>query len=59
MNINDCVSITMYPFLHDGLSKIGGLSAKPKNLDSFCGMYVNLIFAISAQFAGAVNKSAA
>lgn len=48
-----CVSITMYPFLHDGLSKIGGLSAKPKNLDSFCGMYVNLIFAISAQFAGA------
>lgn len=54
MNKIDCVSVTMYPFLHDGLSKIGGLSASPKNLDSFCGMYVNLIFAVSAQFAGAV-----
>lgn len=52
-----CCSITMYPFLTDGIKKIGGLSAKPKNLDSFCGMYVNLIFATSAQFAGAVATS--
>lgn len=50
-----CCSITMYPFLTDGIRKIGGLSAKPKNLDSYCGMYVNLIFATSAQFAGAVS----
>lgn len=49
-----CVAITMYPFLLEGLQPIGGLSAKPKNLDSFCGMFVNLIFAISSQFAGAV-----
>jgi len=49
-----CVALTMYPFLIDGIKGIGGLSAKPKNLDSYCGMLVNMIFAISAQFAGAV-----
>lgn len=49
-----CVAITMYPFLLEGLQPIGGLSARPKNLDSFCGMFVNLVFAISSQFAGAV-----
>jgi ribonucleoside-triphosphate reductase len=49
-----CVAITMYPFLLEGFQPIGGLSARPKNLDSFCGMFVNLVFAISSQFAGAV-----
>lgn len=49
-----CVAITMYPFLLEGVQPIGGLSARPKNLDSFCGMFVNLVFAISSQFAGAV-----
>lgn len=38
-----CASITMYSFLTDGIKGIGGLSAAPKNLDSFCGMYINLI----------------
>lgn len=52
-----CCSITMYPFLINGIKEIGGLSAKPKNLDSFCGMYINLIFATSAMFAGAVATS--
>ena len=52
-----CCSITMYPFLTKGIKGIGGLSAFPKNLDSFCGMYVNLIFATSAMFAGAVATS--
>jgi anaerobic ribonucleoside-triphosphate reductase len=52
-----CCSITMYPFLNEGIKKIGGLSAYPKNLDSFCGMYTNLIFATAAQFAGAVATS--
>lgn len=52
-----CCSISMYPFLLDGIKKIGGLSAAPKNLDSFCGMYINLIFATSAMFAGAVATS--
>jgi ribonucleoside-triphosphate reductase len=49
-----CVALTMYPFLENGIREVGGLSAAPKNLDSFCGMYVNLIFAVSSQFAGAV-----
>lgn len=52
-----CCSISMYPFLIDGIRNIGGLSAAPKNIDSFCGMYVNLIFATSAMFAGAVATS--
>ena len=52
-----CCSITMYPFLNHGLEKIGGLSAHPHNIDSFVGMYINLIFATSAQFAGAVATS--
>ena len=52
-----CASITMYPFLTDGIKGIGGLSAAPKNLDSFCGMYINLIFATSAMFAGAIATS--
>lgn len=52
-----CVSMSMYPFLENGLKEIGGLSAAPKNLDSYCGMYINLIFAVSAQFAGAVATS--
>ena len=49
-----CVSITMYPYLFHGLSTIGGISDAPKNLDSFCGSFVNLVFAIASQFAGAV-----
>ena len=52
-----CVSMTMYPFLLHGIKQIGGLSAAPKNLDSYCGMYINLIFATSAMFAGAVATS--
>lgn len=50
-----CVSITMYPFLFDGLTNLGGQSTAPNNLDSFCGEFINLVFAIAAQFAGAVS----
>ncbi|MDF2177416.1 anaerobic ribonucleoside-triphosphate reductase [Aliiglaciecola sp. CAU 1673] len=49
-----CTSITMYPFLLHGLTQLGGESKAPKHLESFCGSFVNLVFAISAQFAGAV-----
>ena len=52
-----CCSISMYPFLNEGIKNLGGLSASPKNLDSFCGMYINLIFAVASQFAGAVATS--
>ena len=49
-----CVSVSLYPFLLDGLKGFGGDSAPPKHLASFCGTFVNLVFAISSQFAGAV-----
>ncbi|MBX3017381.1 MAG: anaerobic ribonucleoside-triphosphate reductase [Bdellovibrionaceae bacterium] len=49
-----CVSISMYPFLLDGLRKLGGESGPPRHLSSFCGSFINLVFAVSAQFAGAV-----
>ena len=50
-----CVSITMYPYIFNGMGDIGGISDAPKNLQSFCGSFVNLVFAIAAQFAGAVS----
>lgn len=50
-----CVSMTMYPFLFNGLKDIGGTSAAPNHLDSFCGSFINLVFAVAAQFAGAVS----
>lgn len=49
-----CVSVSMYPFLLNGIKDLGGLSARPTNLDSFCGMYINMVFAIAGQYAGAV-----
>lgn len=57
--VHNCVSVTMYPFLMDGIKGLGGLSASPKNLKSFCGIFCNMIFAISSQFAGAVAVSEA
>ena len=52
-----CCSISLYPFITGGIRGIGGLSAAPKNLDSFCGMYINMLFAVASQFAGAVAVS--
>lgn len=49
-----CVAISLYPFLLNGIKDLGGLSAAPKNIDSFCGMFVNLVFAVAAQYKGAV-----
>ena len=49
-----CVSVTMYPFLREGLTKLGGESKAPKHLASFCGSFINFVFAVSSQFAGAV-----
>lgn len=48
-----CCSITLYPFLLDGLTKIGGSSTAPQHLDSFCGSFINLMFLVAGQFAGA------
>lgn len=50
-----CVSITLYPFLFHGVTGIGGISDAPKNLHGFAGGFINLVFAIASQFAGAVS----
>lgn len=49
-----CASITLYPFLFDGLTKLGGTTQAPKHLQSFLGGFINLVFAVSAQLCGAV-----
>lgn len=49
-----CASITLYPFLLDGTKCMGGVSGAPKNLQSFCGSFVNLIYQVASNFAGAI-----
>lgn len=49
-----CASITLYPFLMDGTKNLGGASKAPKNLQSFCGSFVNLVYQVASDFAGAV-----
>ena len=48
-----CCSITLYPFILNGLKDIGGGSTAPQYLRSFCGSFINLIFLVAGQFAGA------
>ena len=52
--VHNCISISMYPFLNGGMNFIGGPSRAPQHLDSFCGEFINLVFAVASQFAGAV-----
>ena len=49
-----CCAISLYPFLMNGLRDLGGETAKPQHLSSFNGGFVNLVFAVASQFAGAV-----
>ena len=49
-----CVAITMYPFLVDGLTKLGGVSKAPTDLKSYCGEFINLVYSVSSQFMGAI-----
>ena len=49
-----CVAISLYPFLLDGLKKLGGTSGAPKHANSFVGGLCNLVFLVAGQFAGAV-----
>lgn len=49
-----CCSISMYPFLLNGLQGLGGEAKAPKHLDSFCGGFINLVFCLASQFSGAV-----
>ena len=50
---NYCASITMYPWLLQGTLPVGGNSTPAKNLKSFCGGFVNLVFIVSSMLSGA------
>lgn len=52
--VHNCVAITMYPFLVDGLKNLGGQSSAPTDLKSYCGEFINLVYSVSSQFMGAV-----
>lgn len=49
-----CTSISMYPFVLNGLKGLGGDTTAPKHLRTFVGGFINLLHAIASQFAGAV-----
>lgn len=48
-----CASVTMYPFLLGGTKVLGGTSKAPTNLQSFCGSFVNLVYQLATNWAGA------
>jgi ribonucleoside-triphosphate reductase len=50
---NYCASITMYPWLINGTTSIGGNSKAPTNLKSFCGGFINMVFMVSSMLSGA------
>ena len=50
---NYCASITMYPWLIGGTISIGGNATPPKNLKSFCGGFINMVFIVSSMLSGA------
>ena len=49
-----CCSISLYPFILNGLRALGGSSGAPKHTNGFIGGLINLIFLVAGQFAGAV-----
>lgn len=49
-----CASVSLYPFLLEGTKCLGGVSDAPKNLQSFCGSFVNCVYQIASSLAGAV-----
>ena len=50
-----CSAYSLYPLLTDGVGNIDGVTPlAPKNLDSFCGQFVNLVFLLASQVKGAV-----
>ncbi len=50
---NYCASITMYPWLMNGTKSLGGNATAPKNLKSFCGGFINMVFIVSSMLSGA------
>lgn len=52
---NYCEAVSLYPLLLNGVGEIDGVTpCAPKNLDSFCGQFVNLAFLLASQCKGAV-----
>lgn len=51
--VHNCLSVSMYPFLLNGLSSMGGESVAPKHLESYCGSLINFVYMIASQVAGA------
>ena len=49
-----CCSISLYPYLLNGLKDLGGTSMAPQHANSFIGGMINLVFLVAGQFAGAV-----
>lgn len=50
-----CSAYSLYPLITEGVGNIDGVTPKaPKNLDSFCGQFVNLVFLLASQVKGAV-----
>lgn len=49
-----CASITLFPFLLHGTKPLGGTSEAPRNIHSFCGSFVNLVYQVASGFAGAI-----
>jgi ribonucleoside-triphosphate reductase len=49
-----CASVSLYPYLFEGTKNMGGVSKAPKNLQSFCGSFVNLVYQLASGFAGAI-----
>lgn len=49
-----CASVSLFPFLLNGTKDIGGESVAPKHFESFNGSFINLVFALSSQFSGAI-----
>lgn len=49
-----CASVNMFPYLFEGTKPLGGTSKAPKNLQSFCGTFVNLVYQLASGFAGAI-----
>jgi len=49
-----CASVSLYPFLLNGLKDLGGSSDAPKHANGFIGGLINLIYQVASQFAGAI-----
>lgn len=53
--VHNCEAVSLYPLLVEGTKGMDGLgTTPPKNLNSFCGQLVNLLFLLSSQCKGAV-----